>query len=166
VRYEIRLSKYDPAKRDFTGAFTGSDWVTYSQVGTEVGGRLLTKEEYKRVEDVYVETIVRALREAGLQKVLVEGIRRFDKAPRATNKFRKGQKIDLETASRLIRLSFQDRIEVALSVPRQMYLHFGFDFLVYFGLTKPTPLANAFASEKGLFLEKMASPYRRRTRHR
>jgi hypothetical protein len=163
VKFEFRLSKYDPAKRDLTGAFRDQDWVSYSQIGSEIGGRVLRKGEYERVEDAYVETIREMLTEAGLQQVGIERFRRFGKPARDIKAFRKGQKVDLDTLSRLTRLTLQDRVEVGFSVPRKMYLHFGFDFLVYIGLARPTPAAKAFASENGLFLEEMASPYRERS---
>ncbi len=166
MKFEFRLSKFDPAKRDFTGAFTGQDWVCYSQIGSEIGGRLLTKDEYKRVENAYVETIREMLREAGLQQVGIEKFRRFGKQKHDIKVFRKGQKVGLDTLSRLTRLTLQDRVEVGFCVPRKMYLHFGFDFLVYVGLAKPTPAAKAFALENGIFLEEMASPYRRRALRR
>jgi|RhiMethySRZTD1v2_1073278.scaffolds.fasta_scaffold1309083_1 hypothetical protein len=166
MKFEYRLSKYDPAKRDISGAFTGQDWVMHSQIGSEIGGRVLTRDEYQRVEDAYVETVTRMLSEAGLQKVGVDKFRQFGKPVRGIKAFRKGQKIDLDTLSRVMRMSLQEQVEVSFSLPRQMYLHFGFDFLVYIGLAKPTPLANSFASKRGLFLEEMPSPYRRRSARR
>jgi hypothetical protein len=103
---------------------------------------------------------------AQLQQVGIEKFRRFGKQKHDIKVFRKGQKVGLDTLSRLTRLTLQDRVEVGFCVPRKMYLHFGFDFLVYVGLAKPTPAAKAFALENGIFLEEMASPYRRRALRR
>jgi hypothetical protein len=101
-----------------------------------------------------------------LQKVGVDKFLQFGKPVRDIKTFRKGQMVDVDTLSRLMGMSLREQVEVAFSLPRQMYQHFGFDFLVYIGLAKPTPLANSFASERGLFLEEIPSPYRRRAARR
>jgi hypothetical protein len=43
-----RVTKYDPALRTESGAYTGDDWTMFSQIGEAFGGVRLTRATYLR----------------------------------------------------------------------------------------------------------------------
>ena len=51
VVFEFRVTMYDPAHRDASGAYTRDDWTAVSDVGSAFAGVVLTEVEYQRVED-------------------------------------------------------------------------------------------------------------------
>jgi hypothetical protein len=50
LKYQFRVTKYDPGLRDRTGAFTGHDWTSITEVGKAFNGRFLTQQHYEQVE--------------------------------------------------------------------------------------------------------------------
>src|SRR5882672_10940550 len=71
---EYRVTKYNPALRDHSGAYTRVEWVSITQIGQTFSGVLLTADEYERVEEAYVQAALSFLRESGLSSVRVAGL--------------------------------------------------------------------------------------------
>jgi len=66
---EYRVTKYDPAFRDKSGAYTKDEWTIFKQIGETFSGVQLTSEEYERVEEAYIQAAMSFLREGGLLSV-------------------------------------------------------------------------------------------------
>src|SRR5882724_9057072 len=63
---EYRVTKYNPAFRDQSDAYTKAEWTCFKHIGQTFSGVLFTSAEYERVEDAYVEAALSFLRESGL----------------------------------------------------------------------------------------------------
>ena len=53
-----RITKYDPKYRDSRGAFLKNDWISFSEVGDIFEGKKLTIEDYLKVENAYVASVI------------------------------------------------------------------------------------------------------------
>jgi hypothetical protein len=71
---EYRVSKYNPAFRDESDAYTKAEWTSFKDIGRTYSGVPLTAEEYERVEEAYVKSALRFLSEGGLSSIRVAGL--------------------------------------------------------------------------------------------
>ena len=65
VVFEYRVTKYNPAFRESSGAYTQDEWTSVSDIGGFFDGIILTTEDYHRVENAYVAAACSFLRESG-----------------------------------------------------------------------------------------------------
>jgi len=72
--HEYRVTKYNPAFRDQSGAYTKVEWTFFKQIGQTFSGVLLTSDEYERVEEAYILAALSFLLESGLLSMRVEGL--------------------------------------------------------------------------------------------
>src|SRR5262245_6416722 len=79
--FEYRVTKYDPAFRDSTGAYVRDEWTSFSDIGRAFSGVVLTEADYQRAEDAYVTAAVAFLREAGVASVTVAGLEHHAEIP-------------------------------------------------------------------------------------
>ena len=61
---EYRVTKYDPAKRDARGAYLAEEWTSVTDIDRVFAGVLPTEDEYRRVEQASVDSVLAFLREA------------------------------------------------------------------------------------------------------
>jgi tetratricopeptide (TPR) repeat protein len=71
---EYRVTKYNPAFRDHSGAYTKEEWTFFRQIGPTFSGVPFTSAEYERVANAYVEVALSFLRESGLSEMRVAGL--------------------------------------------------------------------------------------------
>jgi hypothetical protein len=152
--YEYRVTKYDPALRDETGAFRGDDWTAVSDVGRSYGGVVFTRKEYDRVERAYVKAGLAFLREGGVMSVRVEQLETLpDHPPQLQESCVLHVDQLSDVIARILREEFWCNLE-----GDNGYLHFGYDYYLYIGVPQRCPVAEAFAKELGLFVESLAVP--------
>jgi hypothetical protein len=153
--FEYRVTKYDPALRDSSGAYTRDEWTSVGDVGRSFGGAMLNREEYQRVEDAYVAAALAFLREAGVSSLAVAGLENHGRVPLL---FRDGSVLGLEqigeVVRRVLREDFWCRLEGTGA-----FVHLGYDYYMYVGTPHPCPAARVLASGQGLFVEEFHSPY-------
>ena len=153
--FEFRVTKYDPARRDAHGAFTGDEWTSFGDVGGSFSGVQLTEEDYRRVESAYMVSAASFMREAGVPTLSVVSLENY---AAATLPF--GESTSLGTADlgavvrRLLRGEFWCRLESVGG-----FIHVGRDYYMYVGVQRPCPSAAAEAERLGFFVEPFRSPY-------
>jgi hypothetical protein len=155
MRYEYRVTKYDPCNRDDSGVHTGDEWLMFSQVGSIVGGKQLTMEEYRRTEDAYVATAISFLRESGSQTVTVRQLE-DPHGEAAKLEVHEGCDLDHEQSASLMRLILRDLAWCKLESDGS-FVHFGWDYYMYVGVPVPCDESKAFARMKGGASSKVVS---------
>lgn len=160
--YHYRVTKYDPAFRDSSGAYTKKDWTSFDDVGSSHGGAVLSKEEYLRVESAYIDIAKQFIVEDGspsLQAVNVENSGAAASAPNEGSLISGG---DLPAVCRsILRGEFWCKLETD-----ERFLHFGYDYYMYVGVKSECLSSIAAATAPGLFVERFESPYIERTQKR
>lgn len=164
--FAYRVTKYDPSKRDASGAFPLEDWTSVSDVGRSIGGKVVTKQQYLHAEDSYVEAVRKLLSHAGISSMRLEGLEvktdgndvRFSNDGLATictqlhdNTLVAGRELEC-----VVRGCLREYIWCRLAGPRQSYVHFGYDYYMYVGLPES---ASAMVLPQGMFIEDVESPY-------
>lgn len=74
MRYQYRITKYDPSLRGPDGAFQVDDWTSCSDIGRVFSGRLLCESDYLAVEQAYLSSVEDFLREAHLHALELRGL--------------------------------------------------------------------------------------------
>jgi hypothetical protein len=152
---EFRVTKYDPAHRNRSGAYTREEWTAVSDIGRSFGGVVLTEAEYQRVEDAYATAAIAFMRDAGVPSLMVAGLENHSGLPLP---FGNGTALSLTDAAeivrRVLREEFWCRLEGAGA-----FIHLGWDYYMYVGASRPCPGAAALARQLGLFVEPFRSPY-------
>jgi hypothetical protein len=155
VRFQFRVTKYDPRFRDPSGAYTRDDWIAVSDIGKSFGGVTLTAGEYERVENAYVSAVVAMLAEAGVDQLTVCGLEQHGdlRAP-----FGENAVVPIARVADIARSVLREEYWCRLESPKA-FVHFGYDYYMYVGVPEVPSRALAQAHERGLFVEEFKSPY-------
>jgi hypothetical protein len=152
-----RVTKYDPAYRNSSGAFQQEDWTSFDDIGRAFCGKILTMADYEKVEARHVSSCIHFVQEAGLSELIATDIEKntldFDLA--------EGMVINLHELPRVVRAILRCQVWCKLEVRPLFYLHFGYDYFMYVGCQRDLTASIYFATRNGLFVEDCASPYLR-----
>ncbi len=153
---EYRVTKYNPAFRDSSGAYTRDEWISFGDIGRSFDGVELTRGGYERVEDAYVAAAVAFLREGAVPQLTVRGLENARGLPVPIVD---GDAVPVEQISdvlrRVLREEFWCRLEAA-----DAFVHVGWDYYMYVGVPHACPAARRLAEDLGLYVEDFASPHR------
>lgn len=152
---EYRITKYDPALRDSTGAYTKKEWTMFTDIGRSFQGVVLTKSEYERVEDAYVQAALAFLTEGGLAELTIEGL---ENPQKKKLEFSEGSILSLNQVGDVIRRLLRDEFWCRLE-GNGGFVHIGWDYYMYVGVSHPCPSAEKLADDVGLYVEEFKSPY-------
>ena len=117
---------------------------------------MLTESEYKRVEETYVQTALAFLAESGLAELTIKGL---ENPQENRLEFREGTILSSnrvgDVIRRLLREEFWCRLE-----GNGGFVHIGWDYYMYIGVSHPCPSAQRLAGDLGLYVEEFKSPYK------
>jgi len=150
---EYRITKYNPVIRSKGGQYT--EWTSFSEVGAIFDGSVLTLSAYKEVEAAYIAVATAFLREAEVGSVTIRGLerRRHEDLP-----YSEGETIKLKDVGAIMTKVLREELWCRLESERG-FIHFGWDYYMYVGVSSACPMAQHLATEFGLFVEEMQSPY-------
>lgn len=69
-----RISKYNPKYRNQNGVYQGKEWTSFSDIGKEVNGYIVDKEEYLRFENLYIRAVKDIAEINEIEKFLVKSL--------------------------------------------------------------------------------------------
>lgn len=154
LKYQYRITKFDPAKRDPLGRYLVDDWCMHSQIGKTFGGILFTEEEYLRVESAYISAAMAFYKEAGQPDVVVFGVEDNKDRGAPAN----GWLIPIDQLPVLCRALLREEYWCRIEGD-DFFIHFGWDFQMYLGASTPCLRSLEFARSLGLFPEPVVSPH-------
>jgi hypothetical protein len=135
--FHVRLIKYDPARALGQGYDDGSR-TSISDIGREVGGRVLTADEYARVEQAHLDALREMATEAGVERLT---LRHLTDASRP-----------LDESLEEVRSALREELDAGLwsDDDESFYIVVGFDYHVYCGSRRECPCGLAIARARGL----------------
>lgn len=158
--FEYRVTKYDPTNRKLDGRYTADEWTSWSQVGQEVGGRVLTVQDYWKVEDAYVIAAMQMLSESGVDSLVVRGLENASGYEPETFDLCEGSVMKGNELQHALRCLLREYFWCRLEGGEGAYIHVGWDYYMYVGVPRPVPESRRIAREAGLFVEVFESPYK------
>jgi len=132
----------------------------YSQVGTQVGGSILTMEEYLRVEKSYVDTAVGILAECDVQSVAIDALENNGRHQAKSFVVAEGQQLSGESLREALRSLLRGDFWCRLLDGERAYIHIGWDYYMYVAVPCAGLSSIAAARNAGLFIEPFESPYK------
>ena len=160
MRYKYRVTKYDPANRSADGAYRNDEWTSFSDIGRTFAGRLLSETEYLKTESAYLFSVESFLSEAKISSLHLRGLESAENPETPSHIFEDAQ-LGLLQCVEFAQLALRERIWGRLVWPGRAYLHFGYDFYMYFGLPSRCSRSIAEVQARGLFVETFRSPHLR-----
>lgn len=159
--YSWRVTKYDPLNRDADGSYlTPEEWTCFSEVGTKV-----SREEYLKTEQNYINAISSFMTEMGLNRVHVIALEQWSDEVKSQNaneflsKFWIGKAITVQEVQELAKLTLRNVIWCKLGFKNQFFVHFGYDYYMYIGASRDCTKTKDAVTRSGLFVERFDSPY-------
>lgn len=168
-KYGWRITNYNPASRNENGAYLKDEWTSISDVGKSFDGKILTVEEYLKVEDAYVSTALKFFSESGIKFLQISYVEKRNLQnvekhlyndisfnPKYVRKKLLVSGRDLEDICRLV---LREIIWCRIETEGNFYIHFGYDYYMYIGSSIASKKTIKFGEKRGLFIEEMMSPY-------
>lgn len=160
---QLRVTQYDPTRRNPKGHFPADAWTSVSDVGKTFGGQVLTMAAYEGVEDAYVQSVERLMAACGIEALRIDGLEwgpyDIDEIPaphlRPTGALDDGVWLTGQDLGKVIRLVLREFIWCRLSGPDGFYVHFGYDYTMYVGCDRDVAVP---ALPAGMYAEPMPSP--------
>lgn len=147
---EFRITKYDPALRDSSGAYLGSEWTSMSDIGKST-----TLDEYIRVEAAYLDVVLAFLQEANIDSLTIRWHRHEIGAP---TDYGNGERLLMPELRHAMQRILREEMWAEFGHESGAFVHFGHDYYMYLGVPTNCPRAQALAIAKGLFVEPFISP--------
>lgn len=169
--FSYRITKYDPKFRNALGHFLNNDWTSISEIGKKFDEKELTFEDYKRIEDAYVQAIMLFMDFLKLSSLKVTYLEKHGKRPSPDiyrsktmlelyKKIFVGQELDKSEVSDAARLMLRETLWCKLESEDKMFVHFGWDYYMFIGSSeKPTESMIVTIEKSDLFVEEFESPY-------
>ena len=171
--YKYRISKYDPQYRNAEGVYTKEEWTSYDDIGKTYNGRLFTKEEYIKTEELYCKAILNILKNENVNKMLLTKVEIYFSVDEIKQIFQsKGLSLSVKEESIVRSLKNEDIISIEnlelylklilrecfwgeiVDSTSLIHIEFGYDYYVYLWCqnTVSNEIIEAYKREK-IFLE-------------
>ena len=167
--FSWRITKYNPCNRDINGIYTLPDeWTSYSDIGTVRDGKVFAYEDYKKIEDAYVASILMIMDCNAVQKLKVVGLEKrgplisysyiSEDMKEMYDKVRDGIYCSEDTINVVARLVLREKLWCKFE-SSSMFVHFGYDYYMYIGSAQMCKKEIQKIQEIGLYVEEQESPY-------
>ncbi len=150
---QYRVTKYNPAYRDKSGAYLHDEWTDISDIGKTFSGSVLTEEEYRRVEGNYIKVCLAVWQEAGRPDISVRNLEKYCDSIDIPECISVNEQLEF-----VIRKILDTDIWAKLEC-EELFFHFGYDFYMYIGADISKGSLEKLAHSYSLFVEELKSPY-------
>ncbi|MEV0188046.1 hypothetical protein AB0I39_05860 [Kitasatospora purpeofusca] len=151
-----RVVKYSPEEREWTAPA----WTSVSDIGGSFGGVVLTEAGYLEVEERHLAAVRRFAAAQGVTELCVDGL---EIRPESSwwQRVAEGDRLPLDEALELVRSVLrEDFVWCRLSGDDgAFFVHLGYDYYLYIGLTRAPESAVAATRRSGLHVDPFESPY-------
>lgn len=155
MKHQFRITKYNPQFRNESGAYQLDEWTEYSDLGRVFNGVKFSIEEYEKVESAYIQSVILILEELLIDSVKIESLENRNKIPTITN----GQIVNLNDLPHTMKLVLRENCWFRLRHPRRAFIHFGYDYYMYIGVSRMPYKSLTAIAHLGLYVETYQSPY-------
>ncbi|MGW2542983.1 hypothetical protein ACWC5I_19445 [Kitasatospora sp. NPDC001574] len=147
--------KYSPAEREGISP----SWTSISDIGDPSQPEVLTEAAYMETEGRYLNAIRTFATAQGVSALQVEGLE-VEPVSSWWQRIEEGDEFTIDKAVDLSRsILRQDFIWCRLSFGSDFFVHFGYDYYMYIGMTRSPDEAVAKVRQSGLYVDDFESPY-------
>ena len=150
---QYRVTKYNPEYRNADGTYNRSEWTSYSDVGN-----IVTKEEYEKVENSYIESALRFLEEQNISKIKITYLENQQNYNEPSVVLEVGAELNSNQLKEVLKSILREKYWAKLE-NNNAFIHLGWDYYMYIGVTNEPKQAKKYAESVGLYVEVFNSPY-------
>ncbi|KRE49915.1 DUF7683 domain-containing protein [Paenibacillus sp. Soil522] len=170
MKYQWRITKYNPLFRNNKGHYLLDEWTCPSEIGKIINGDSFTLEDYLLIEHAYVETIIEFLNEKRQYSLrLIQTSNRSISHEDKTsilydNEFgminiKEDLIVNINEIRIICKMILRNFADCQLFSKDNFFVHFGWDYYMYIGSSQKSLTAIEFAKKNGLYVEEFISPY-------
>ena len=153
LNHQYRVTKYNPDLESY------DEWTAISDVGNSYSGIEFTLQEYEKVESAYVEAVLSFMKAAEIESLtLTDFWNGFDYSDKELT-LAEGKEFQDDSLKRVIQLILREEIGGQLTSKKGMFVHFGYDYYMYIGISNNYPEVISSIRSSGLYVESFKSPY-------
>lgn len=145
-RKDYPIIKYNPKFRNEEGGYTKNEWISYSDIGNIFEGKLFVKEDYLKVEELYVKAAFLVLEFFSANRIKVNHVFKLSNYKdfkknndldlyETYDNIRKGDIIkDKQVISQLLKLRLREyivQLDILIDRESRSEIIFGFDYYMY-----------------------------------
>lgn len=168
MKTQLRISKYDPARRDDRGRYTIDEWTSAHDIGRHLAGGMLSVEDYLAAEDAYVAVLTSLHAEADAPALECRDVELAGPPPAAlaalpaeerlvVSAVDDGAVVGAAELAPVIRACLREMAWCRLVSPA-CAITFGYDYYAYWFGPPPSAATLALASARRMFLEPSDAP--------
>ncbi len=147
---QYRITKYDPATSQPDGTYLVDDeWTSYQDIND-----LVSEKEYSKYEAAYIKTAIEFLIENQVDSIKIQDL--FD--PDNVSNLKNKQTVPVSLLENHLKNVLREKYTCKFGNDN-CFIHIGWDFYMYVGVTNKPSKAVDFAKRNRLFVEKFKSPY-------
>jgi len=167
--HEYRITKYDPKNRNELGCYMVNEWTSFWDIGKSFTGEVFNYHEYINVENKYIHAIELLMKRQCLGSLRTRNLGKygipFDMTTtkdmiKLYNELNCDCNICIQIMPTFCRLILRDYVGAQLVSPN-MFVHFGYEYYMYIGVTTGCIEELREIEASGLFVEECESPYGR-----
>ena len=147
-----RITKYNPQLR-VDGKYLMDDWTSISDIGSIILGQEFTMQEYEKVEQNYINFVLRILSACGIKQLMINQLENHNKL-----NWYNEQYLDVTQIETFVRDCLREKCWGKLEA-NNFYIHFGYDYYMYMGVNIVENSMQEVAKEFKLYVESYKSPY-------
>ena len=149
---QYRVTKYNPEYRNTDGTYSREEWTSYSDVG-----EIVSKEEYEKVENSYIESALNFLEEQNISKITITYLENQQNYKEPSVALEAGAELNANQLKDVLKSIFREKYWAKLE-NNNSFIHIGWDYYMYIGVPNEPQSGRKFAESKGLFVEEYQSP--------
>jgi hypothetical protein len=140
-----RITKYNPAHRNSSGAYLKDEWTSYSDIGKTFNQKIFTYEDYLKTETAYINAINHFMQCSDLPSLIISDLEKHKNIDKALlhlpdmvtlfNSIQNGKMLTIEEVQSVSQLVLREYLWCKLT-SNNMYVHFGYDYYMYIGIKK------------------------------
>ena len=164
-RYTAKsVTKYNPAYRDHVGIYKKEEWIGFFQLGQNIGGELLTFDNYIEIESKYITAAKWFFQFHNCDYIVIKSIEKksfsdYEQADKEKllntfNLIEEDHVLPVNDIDTVIKLILRELIwaELFCSQDESIAVRFGYDFYMYFNSAKQMDTLIERVAKLGLFV--------------
>jgi len=160
LKYQYRITKYDPKNRDDQGRYTKDEWIDFGDIGYEFEGKELTLGEYAQIESKYIKAVIFFMECLETDTLQINGLETYTRPgsgelKKVFNQIRNKMVIKKDLVPDVIRLILRNYIWCLLVKENQLHIDYAGNFYIFLASKKKCTNTIKRITNLGLFVEEI-----------
>ena len=167
--YKYRITKYNPKYRNKNGIYEKDEWTSISDIGKNFQNEIFTLKQYLEIETKYINAIKYIVDYLKVDTVEITSLEKSTKTLKIDNilnnydtklisifnEIHNSKIYPISEIDKIAILILREKLWCNLRRKYRFYIHFGWDYYMYVGISKKSNDFIFRIEKDGLFVEEM-----------